>query len=835
MQAKEQTLEQLLAEKRQFRVPLYQRTYSWQREQVEQLWNDIIGQADLISEGIDAPGHFCGSLVFSPTPMVIGRVQGVLVVDGQQRLTTLTVMLSALRDHLAIDDPQAIERINEQYLINKYADDSDRPKLLPTQGDRDAMQDVVAGRGQKAGGNIGETYRVVRDLLVKADDPEDPHDMLRIEQAITQRLDLVAITAEPNDNVHRIFQSLNNTGMQLSQGDLLRNHLFMLIPNHVDRLYEQVWLPLEDELGAANLELLGYVDLLANGNERANRGSMYQQQTERIRAFQADEAAVVADIERLAIRGHALAQVLHPHKVQDDALRVGIERLHDWGGEAAWPVVTVAVERLRDGTSTVEQVVNVLAYLESYLVRRMLCGKTASGINRAMAVAAHDLVTTDRIDDHLRQSMSAERRFWPTDNDLVEAILTRNFYWSGRKSQQLFVLRRLEESFGHNEKVDFKAAKPTIEHVLPQTLTDEWAIELNDPELADMGVDELHKLYVHRLGNLTLSSYNSALSNDSFAIKREIYKESNFELTRRLGQSEVWGVQQINDRARFLAEIASSLWPGPLREDSPQAVRDKWQTTRRILAVLPEGSWTSYGDICVVEGTAPQALGQFLATSRPANAWRVLDTSGRVSTIADAESGQASPRETLGAEGVKFSEDGLASQDQRLGAADLAELLGIEIPDQVPMPDDLKDAAKAERFWLQLSVRNDQQVFDAVQALLQDWMRLGGTLVFGQQSATTCFPILRRGDESTWPWSINPKASTLEVVFQHLKVRPPFDDIELRDRLRQHINKLDGVHIDAGRLGLRPAIPLTTALSPNNLERMLDVQRWFAAKVLPGV
>jgi hypothetical protein len=209
MRAQEVDLITLVQGTKQFEVPLYQRPYSWQDDQRQQLWEDILTEADRVKDGEVGSGHFIGSVVLAPSPTAIsaGGLQRWLVVDGQQRLTTLMIGLAAIRDHVAEVDPETAERIAEEYLVNRFRKGDERLRLLPTQADRDAFRACVLQLpGADVGDGVGAAYRFFRASLVAFDDPEDPHDVARVEDVIRQRLRIVEITAERGDNVHRIFE-----------------------------------------------------------------------------------------------------------------------------------------------------------------------------------------------------------------------------------------------------------------------------------------------------------------------------------------------------------------------------------------------------------------------------------------------------------------------------------------------------------------------------------------------------------------------------------------------------------------------------------------------------
>lgn len=834
MQAKETTLEHLLEGQKQYLVPLYQRTYAWRREQLHQLWADVLVQADALRDGATGPGHFVGSVVLSPAPgTVAGGLQRWVVVDGQQRLTTLLLALAAIRDHVRPEQPQAAEQVHEQCLVNKWQSGDDHQKLLPTQTDRTAFRAYIDPHSHaSSGGNVADAYNFFQQQIVAVDDPEDPHDVQRIEQAIRHRLDIVAITADRADNVHRIFESLNNTGMQLSMGDLLRNYLFMLLPKRGAEVYDKVWRPMQDMLGTENIEILAYLDLQLRGHPEAHRRDTYREQQHRLQPIEHDEAAIEAEIVELARRAHHLRAILDPSTVTEKDLSQALRRLADWGGEAVHPVLMVLLDRRERGVAASGEAVDGATYLESYLVRRMLCGRTASGLNRTLAQAALATARSDDAAAALREFLSQPRRVWPDDEQLATGIAERNFYWSGKAAQRRFVLRRLEESYGHKEPVDWNSVKVQVEHVLPQTPTPEWLDMLAPDVEPGESPSELHQRIVHRLGNLTLTAYNPDLSNQSFDQKRAVLADSHFSLAKEIAAHDSWGAQQIEERGRALAERAIALWPGPVRVQ-PSAPADQWQVVRQICAALPEGTWTSYGDIAGVTGFNPRSLGNYLATTPTPNAWRVLRADGAVAPdFRWLEPGRDDdPRDVLAGEGVRFDEKGRADSVQRLRPVELAALLGLDVPED-PATTDSADSEQAQRFWIQLAASQPPAVVEAVRNLLNDWRARGGSVWWGSGDQVSAFPsITGASGELYWPWAVKPVSGSVEVVFQHLTTRPPFDDTALRDELRERINRIPGVDLPASRLGLRPSFPVDLITGTDGFAAARDVHAWFLDQV----
>jgi len=681
VKAAETNLAGVLEGKKQYQVPLYQRVYSWRKPQLDQLWNDI---AELAATRRDEPTatHFIGSLVLSQSPdfSVVG-VSKLLVVDGQQRLTTLTLLLAALRDHLVdTGDSERAQAIHAQYLVNVY--DKDKPaKVLPTQADR-ASYLAVLRSAPNAGGSdkVGEAYNHFRAKIAGADDPDDPHDLEEIENVIVNGLALVVVTAEPRDNAHRIFESLNNTGLQLTQSDLLKNYLFMRLGDSGEDVYATVWLPLENKLSAENLELLFWLDLVQS-DERAKQSDTYVGQQKRMEKL-AGPAEIADEVVRIAKLGDVLATILEPSHEADLEIRRRLTRIRAWGSTTAYPIVMRLLDRRAAGTASTEQVLRALTYLESYFVRRIVIGRATANLNRTLLQAVTAISDAAEIDVALREYLSQGRKYYGTDKQVREAVGNVPFYWQGRAAQKKLILQWLEESFGSKEVVDPKNL--TIEHVLPQTLTDAVrdAFAFSLPDGSDVAYE--HDRLVHTIGNLTLTGYNSELSNRPFDEKRIMLAASGLRLNQEIAGQGVWGADEIEKRSADLAEKIIALWPGPDETLASTAAEEPFPMRRlvaSIVAEIPAGRWTSYGEIALVVGSYPQPVATVIASNPMQAAWRVLQTGGTVSPgFRWVESDRTDdPREFLKSEGLNFDRDGHADVEQFVSAEELAELAGLEI------------------------------------------------------------------------------------------------------------------------------------------------------------
>lgn len=824
--AVETNLQKLLEGTKQYQVPLYQRTYSWKADQLRRLWDDLAKLAEDRRDRGQGATHFIGSLVLAPSPSVgPAGVQEFLVVDGQQRLTTLTLLLAAIRDHRSeTENPSHYERVNEKYLLNKW-EEGQPLKLSPTQADR-ASYNACIRRTHQAGSAdpVGTAYRFFRARLGEINDPEDDLDIQGLEDAVISGLSLVAVTAQAGDNVHRIFESLNNTGLRLTQGDLIRNYIFMRLPTLGEQVYHSHWLPLQDRLSSQQLELLFWLDLVQS-DESAKQTDTYALQQSRLDRIE-DEDDIAAEVERFARLGTLLEIVLQPEKENDPAVRRRLRRLNEWGTTTVYPLLLHLLDRRERGAASSAELVDAMRYMESFFVRRVLVGKATANINRILLRAVIEVGDVDHVAGGLRDYLSVGRKFFASDADVRSAVRTVPFYWSGKSSQRKLILQWLEETYDSKEPV--AGSKLSVEHVMPQTSTEAWrsalAAELEsgeDPEAA-------YQAIVHTIGNLTLTGYNSELSNSDFDTKRSHLTTSGLRLNQEIGASPAWGRAEILARADRLAERIISNWPGPNPAAEDTATAAVWSNLNEVLAEIPAGAWTTYGDVAAVIGTHPVPLGQRLANHPAVNAHRVLSSSGKV---ADNfrwldPTRTESAREVLENEGVEFDAVGQANPSQRLTAEELALLAGLEIDGESPSTAAEGDAERSRQFSSQLAELQPPDVVTGVRTLLYAWMQLGGQLQFGRGQETSCFLMTAQGLNAPWPISIYPSGKA-EIVFQYMASRPPFDDVGLREQFRSRLDAIADINLPASKIELRPGFSIDLLRSQTALDSVIEALAWF--------
>lgn len=681
VKAQEVNLQKVLEGSYQFLVPLYQRPYQWSKDQWDTLWNDVLRLAEERQEdnGPNAT-HFIGSLVLAPAPgAVAGGLTKFMVVDGQQRLTTLTLLLAAIRDHIIGADPEDANRyaarLEHTFLVNQYEDGTEYYKLLPTQQDRqDYISIIDKAKVPHASSRVVEAYNHFSALLEFANTDEDSPSVRAIEDAVSHGLTLVSISTEPDDNVYRIFESLNNTGLKLTQGDLIRNHLFMRLPNRGQEVYNQHWQALQQSLENDQIESLFWIDLVRRDPVVRFRDT-YAKQKLRLEALRTEDD-IATEVKRFAHLGALYRLMWYPEEEDDPTVRRQLNRLLDWGTTVTDHPVLQLLAMRDNGQASSEEIARAMLLIESYLVRRLLVGRASQGLNRQLANLANQLYenkSSEPADVAVHTYLTRQVRQYVTDQALREAARTSAFYYAGRANQRKQVLLWFEELFESQERIS--PSDLSIEHVMPQTLSLQWREYLLETYEAET-IDEQHASFVHTLGNLTLTGYNAPQSNRPFEEKRDYLRGTSLKMSQQIGQSNRWTFDEIQARTDRLVEMAIEHWPGPL-DNLSQEDETPWANLKFVLSELPTGRWTSYGDLATVLGVSAQSVGHYLANEPTLNAHRVLKSNGEISPqfARSDNAGTDDPKDLLIEAGVTFSEDGRADAELRLTAEALVKLL----------------------------------------------------------------------------------------------------------------------------------------------------------------
>lgn len=536
---------------KQYVIPLFQRPYTWDQPKWETLWQDILGQYD---QGAVGTTHFMGAVVSVPAKSVPVGVSKYLVVDGQQRLTTIALLLCALKPYLNGQDSGKVE----DYLTNRHYDGPDRLKLLPTHGDRPFYTELALRGVVPADGLMREAVLYFRKRIEDTDLNEQPIKPELLLQTIEQSLQVVMINLSDTDDPYLIFESLNAKGEPLTQADLVRNYILMRFKNSLqangeqEQVYLKLWKPLQDSLGGGLTEFLRHYGMKEGDDIKQN--GIYAAIKKRISELK-EPAEVEAELTKMKRHGDFYSSFVNPDLCPLPKVRAHLQAFIDINSTTCYALLLRLFDSHQRSAITTQELEKSLGILESFLVRRSLCGLPTNALNKIFPQLARDYREKDVcawLSGFLLEGAGPRR--WPNDEELRQAILSQPQY--GRKTTK-YVLLKIEKSFDHKEPVDFAGADLTIEHVLPQTLNDAWC------EALGPNFEVIHARAVNTLGNLTLTGYNPELGNMPFKDKKQFFEDSHLEINKWIAAQDKWDENSIADRAETLTDSTFDFWPRP--------------------------------------------------------------------------------------------------------------------------------------------------------------------------------------------------------------------------------------------------------------------------------
>jgi len=532
-------------------IPLFQRPYTWKEANWKTLWDDVMVQYDLD----DASTHFMGAIVSVPARSVPVGVSKYLIIDGQQRLTTVSLLLCALRDAV---DANTAARIQEVYLTNRFREPEDTLKFVPTQIDRDVYRSIALDRQVPATDALMvQAYRFFsRQLANGVDGNGEAVSPAKVLTTLEHALQVVMINLGDADDPYLIFESLNFKGEPLTQADLVRNYLLMRFRHSIsaggeqERVYTRYWRPLETQLGGNLTEFLRHYAMKDGDNIK--QGGIYAATKARLKNIDTVED-VEAEVRIMQRFGQFYATVIDPSLEAEPSIRRRLENIKALEVTTSYPLLLRLMDSRANGSLSVEDLEACLGMIEAFVVRRAVCGVPTNALNKLFLQWTKNYPDVERV-AWLHASLSAGgggRRF-PSDDEFGAAFTRQPQYGRGATR---FILTKLEEDFEHREPVDLAAA--TIEHILPQTMTAEWRNELG------AGADQIHARLLDTFGNLTLTGYNSELGNLPFSEKKDKLRTTHIELNRWVLDQEHWREDEITTRAEKMLERAKAIWPGP--------------------------------------------------------------------------------------------------------------------------------------------------------------------------------------------------------------------------------------------------------------------------------
>ncbi|MBW6488764.1 DUF262 domain-containing protein [Sulfurimonas sp.] len=550
MEARQISIEDFLSSnKTRFIIPVYQRNYDWKEKNCLQLFEDI---KNIGLQG-ERKSHFMGSIVYvanSDTDSI--DLKEYVIIDGQQRLTTSTLFLKALYD--VIDDEDLKDEILESFLINKRLDEKNKLKLKPIKKDDDVFKKLLKNDFDTidTNSNIYKNYNFFKNQMIKFGDFKSLYlgfkKLFIVHIALNRR----------DDNPQLIFESINSTGVSLSQSDLIRN--FLLMDKEADEqieLFENYWFKIEENLTSENISNFIRDYLTVKQNKIPNKDDTYE-------AFK-----VFVSSENMQTKG-LLIELLEYSKIyktflfpHNEIYAQNLKNLKQLKIGVVYPFLLSVISSFNKQLINEQELFVTLEIIESYIIRRMVCNKATNALNKVFASLFSDILEMpnfmyEQFSKYFATILFSKRgsAIFPDDEEFRADFTSRDAY---NLKNIKFILLRLENK-ENNEKVDI--ATLSIEHFMPQTLTNSWRAKLGD------NYQLIHDKYLHNIGNLSLSGDNTQLGNKSFEDKKYILKEqSRLKLNQYFINAINWDDKEINRRADVLFEEAKILWEYPKELD----------------------------------------------------------------------------------------------------------------------------------------------------------------------------------------------------------------------------------------------------------------------------
>ncbi|GHS23891.1 hypothetical protein JP0118_12170 [Helicobacter pylori] len=539
------------SQEKQFIIPIYQRVYSWEKEQCKQLWDDIVktGGNDQMN------GHFIGSIVFVQDGIYSTGHNELLIIDGQQRLTTIMLLLTALRDHLNDEDKFlekfSCQEISKHYLINSDKDGDKKFRLILSESDKDTLLSLIDKDRRKPSepsSKIVENFKLFEEWVSNTDKLETIFKGL-------EKLMIVEIALEKGkDDPQLIFESMNSKGIELTQTDLIRNYIVMETEIEKQKdFYNKYWRAMEEDF-KQNKKLFDrfvrhYLTIKTRDIPNINKVYVALKDYRQKKGIGIED--LLKDLQKYC--GY-FCQIVFK-KESDKDLNKALGFCVDLEMDVIYPLLLELYSDYSDGVLSKDDFRRSIALIESYICRRAVCGLGTNSLNKVFPSFARYIQK-----DEYFKSLEAhfgyltEKQRFPNNDEFKDCFITIDFY---KFQKREYFFERLE-NFDTKEPVNTQEC--TIEHIMPQELTEEWERDLGE------NFQEIHDKYLHTIGNLTLTGYNPKYSNKSFQKKRDMekgFKDSPLRLNQGLRDLKSFGEEEIKKRANDLADLALKIWTYP--------------------------------------------------------------------------------------------------------------------------------------------------------------------------------------------------------------------------------------------------------------------------------
>ena len=547
----------------QYFVPIWQRPYSWDTQEWNDLWKDIKNLDEITANG-EHYAHFIGTMVLRNTVNKVGMDLEYAIVDGQQRFTTLLIMCSAIRDIAEKTGDQTLaDKINNGFLFFPSEDGDLKPRLLLQDKDNVEFKNLI----NKSHGSLSKDVNISRAYNYFYKELDKERDKLKRIFSLIGGLKLITISLNDSDDPHRIFETLNSRGKDLTQADLIRNFFIMRMPSIKDQeqIYSDFWRPLEklfEEKKASDLEdnlEAFFTDYVAMLKKTAVKQDLVYSTIKEHYGITKSKAEMIGEIEKLYSYAKVYAKMLFPDREEDEQIGLKLQNLNRSGVYTYYPFLLKLLYHYHvEKSMEKNDLLNTLTSLESFIFRRIYCRIPPNSLNKYFPTLCD--IESPNVNEKLTKKL-AEGRYsfeWPDLYAFIQGISEFQVYKRNKEVAKL-TLELLEKKHAMYEPLDF--SKLEIEHIMPETLDDKWASYLGS------NAEQIHENYLHVMGNLTLitRSPNASISQKLFAKKKEEwYRHSGVKLTGELVRNfENWKKEDIERRSFLLMPTLSIVWPHP--------------------------------------------------------------------------------------------------------------------------------------------------------------------------------------------------------------------------------------------------------------------------------
>ena len=555
MKASEKKIKDLFSEaKTFFAIPVYQRDYNWQEKHCKQLFEDILN----VGKDIDITSHFIGSIVYIHEGVYGIGEKEFYVIDGQQRMITITLLHIALYHRLKESKEEYADEIYELYLVNKFSKRDIKLKLLPPEENLNILNKMLEENWEELeeyqDRNIVKNYKFFKEIISNYSNEEIEYLLAGLDKII-----YVDIALEKDkDNPQRIFESLNSTGLDLSQGDLIRNYILMDLEKEKQNLvYKNLWLPIENncKISLGN-EIKNYVSdfirdyLTLKNGKIPSKPKVFEEFKE---FYDKNNDEQLEDIKNFS---EEYSHIIKPNTEKDKDIRKELENLKVLDQTVINTFLIGILRDYKENKIVKNEILEILKLLQSYIWRRFITEKPSNALNKIFQGMYLRISKDKKYYKSLEESLLNQD--FPTDDELKEALKTKNVYKDKEKLR--YVFKELE-NYNHNELIDFENEKITIEHIFPQKPNKSWKEKYSDYELEEM------KTFKDTISNLTLTGSNANLGNKSFLEKRNDdihgYKNSKLYLNKYLSKLNEWNLSAMEGRFEELFKNIVKVWKRP--------------------------------------------------------------------------------------------------------------------------------------------------------------------------------------------------------------------------------------------------------------------------------